>query len=313
LEKTAIRMGGTIMSDLSSKWLCETSWLAEHLGSPGLIVLDATMPVEEMTGHEQYLMNHLPGALYFDIDEISDTASSNPHMLPSPEKFALRMRKMGVGDGMRVVVYDQRGMFSAPRVWWMLRIMGHNDVAVLNGGLPKWRSEGRPLDTGDVPARSERHFTPRKDSSLVRDLDDMKAILADGKIQVVDARSAARFAGREPEPRPVPRLGAMPGARNVPFHQLLNRDATFKPADDLRAVFTKAGVDPAKPVVTTCGSASRPVFWRSASPLPAMSMCRYTMARGMNGATIPAHQWSTARMRPKPNRAALPPISSATD
>lgn len=242
------------MNDLSSKWLCETDWLAEHLGTPGIMLLDATMPVEEMTGHEQYLMNHIPGALYFDIDDIADTSSPNPHMLPSPEKFALRMRKMGLGSGMKVIVYDQRGMFSAPRVWWMLRTMGHDDVQVLNGGFPKWRTEGRPVETGDVPAHTERHFTARKDSSLVRDISDMKAIVMGGPFQIVDARSAARFAGREPEPRPVPRLGAMPKACNVPFHQLLKRDATFKTADEIREVFKKAGVDPAKPVVTTCGS-----------------------------------------------------------
>jgi thiosulfate/3-mercaptopyruvate sulfurtransferase len=242
------------MTDLSSKWLCETSWLAEHLGSPGLVVLDATMPIDEMTGHEQYLMNHIPGAIHFDIDEIADTSNPNPHMLPSPEKFALRMRKKGVGDGMRIIVYDQRGMFSAPRVWWMLRLMGHQDVAVLNGGMPKWRTEGRPLETGDVPPRQERHFTPRKDSSMVRDLDDMKAIIATKKMQVADARSAPRFAGNEPEPRPVPRLGAMPGACNVPFNHLLNRDATFKSPDEIRTLFEKAGIDVHKPVVATCGS-----------------------------------------------------------
>ncbi len=244
------------MTDFSSKWLVETDWLEERLSAPGLIIMDASWAVggDTKSPHELYLDAHIPGALYFDIDELSDTTTSLPHMLPPSEKFASRMRKMGVGDGMKVVVYDARGFYSAPRAWWMFRVMGHDDVAVLNGGLLKWRAEGRPLEKGQPGTRSDRHFTARKNSALVRDIDDMRTAVSSGHPQIVDARSKGRFEGRELELRPVPRLGHMPGAKNVPFGSLLNADGTMKRSDQLRQAFKEAGIDPEKPVITSCGS-----------------------------------------------------------
>jgi thiosulfate/3-mercaptopyruvate sulfurtransferase len=244
------------MTDFSSKWLVETDWLAERLKSPGLVVMDASLGSggDVKTPREHYLEEHIPGALFFDIEDLSDETSTLPHMLPSPEKFSSRMRKMGVGDGMKIVVYDRKGIYSAPRAWWMFRIMGHEDVAVLNGGLPKWRAEGLPLESGEPAPRSERHFTARFNAGLVRDLADMSSAVARRHVQIADARAAARFAGREAELRPVPRLGDMPGALNVPFTTLLNANATMKGPEDVRAEFEKAGIDPDKPVIATCGS-----------------------------------------------------------
>jgi len=244
------------MTEFSSKWLVETAWLQERLTAPGLAVMDASlkMPGDAKAPFDQYKEAHIPGALFFDIDELSDTSSPFPHMLPAPEKFASRMRMMGVGDGMKIVVYDSRGIFSSPRAWWMLRVMGHDDVAVLNGGLKKWLAEGRPVESGLPPRRSERHFTARKNSALVRDLSDMMAAVESKRPQVADARAKGRFEGKEPELRPVPRLGHMPGASNVPYATLINEDGTMRSATELRATFEGAGVKPEKPAITTCGS-----------------------------------------------------------
>jgi thiosulfate/3-mercaptopyruvate sulfurtransferase len=237
-------------------WLIETNELERELEAPDFIVVDATwfMPNEAKNAREAYLAEHIPGAIFFDIDEIADTNAALPHMLPSPEKFSSRMRTLGIGDGQRVVVYDRRGMFSAPRVWWMFRVMGVEDVSVLNGGLPKWKAEGRPLMTGEPAARTTRHFTPRHNLDLVRDVADMKALLKDNSATILDARSAERFAGQSPEPREGLRAGHMPGAHNVPYGQLLNADGMLKSRDALHALFEAAGVDPHKPVVTSCGS-----------------------------------------------------------
>ncbi len=244
------------MPDFSSKWLVETDWLHSRLSAPGLVIVDATwtMPGEPRKAGDLYREAHIPGALFFDIDEIADTSSPLPHMLPQPEKFALRMRKMGVGDGMKIAVYDNRGMFSAPRVWWTFRVMGHDDVVVLNGGLLKWREEGRPLEAGAPAQRPECHFTVRRNAELVRDLDDVKAAILSKGQQIVDARPQARFEGRDGEPRPVPRLGHMPGARNVPFGSLVNPNGTLKSDTELRAAFEGAGVNPGKPTIASCGS-----------------------------------------------------------
>ncbi len=244
------------MADLSSKWLVETEWLHERLSSPGLVIIDAswTMPGEPRTGGELYREAHIPGALFFDIDEIADTSSSLPHMLPAPEKFASRMHKMGVGDGMKIVVYDNRGLFSAPRAWWNFRVMGHDDVVVLNGGLVKWRAEGLPTEPGTPAPRQERHFTTRRNAELVRDIDDVKAAIDSQSQQILDARPKARFDGQQGEPRQAPRLGHMPGARNVPFGSLVNPDGTLKSAAELRAIFEAAGVNPGKPAIASCGS-----------------------------------------------------------
>ncbi len=244
------------MLNTAKQWIVETDWLAEHLNAPDLLVFDGSwhLPTTGRNAKSEYLAAHIPDALFFDIDDLSDEKSPLPHMLPSTVKFASRMKKMGVGDGMRVVVYDSEGLFSAARVWWTFRAMGHEDVAVLNGGLKKWKAEGRAIEDGMPRKRPECHFTPLMNASLVRDMDDIKHILAKKSAQIVDARPAGRFAGSEPEPRPGLRCGHLPGSRNVPSQALLNADGTLKPAAELQRIFADAGIDPALPVITTCGS-----------------------------------------------------------
>ena len=236
--------------------LAETEWLARHLQAPDVRVVDASwyMPTANRDARAEFEAAHIPGAVFFDIDEISDTSSDLPHMLPPQEKFSSHARKLGLGDGNRIVVYDGAGLFSAARVWWMFRVFGHDDVAVLNGGFPKWQREGRPVESG-APSPQPRHFTARVNHFLVRDLNQMQANLRSKDEQVVDARSADRFAGREPEPRPGVRPGHIPGSLNVPYPNVLDpATQTVLPADRLAATFAAAGVDIAKPVVTTCGS-----------------------------------------------------------
>lgn len=244
------------MADLVDKWVVETDWLAEHLQAPDLVILDGTwyLPNDPRDPYAEYLETRIPGALFFDIDRISDTSNPLPHMLPRPEQFSSQMRKMGIGDGMRVVVYDARGMFSAARVWWTFRAMGMDDVAVLNGGLAKWKVEGRPLEDGPPAQRGARHFTSRRNAELVRDRDEMLAILVDKSAQIVDARGADRFRGEAREPREGLRSGHIPGSLNLPYPALLNGDGTLKPVKELKSVFLKAGVDLSRPVATTCGS-----------------------------------------------------------
>lgn len=240
----------------AGQWLVETEWLASHLDAPDIVVFDASwqLPDSGRNARQEYLAGHIPGALFFDIDEISDTESPYPHMLPSPEKFSSRMRKMGVGDGMRIVVYDSAGLFSAARVWWMFRVMGVREVAVLNGGLPKWKAEHRPVEDLTPPLRTERHFTARRNAEQIRDRDDVAAATRSGSAQVVDARSADRFGGKVPEPRPGVRSGHIPGSLNVPYTSLLNKDGTVKASAELEKIFADAGVDASRPIITTCGS-----------------------------------------------------------
>jgi thiosulfate/3-mercaptopyruvate sulfurtransferase len=237
-------------------WLTETDELARELDAPDFVIIDASwhMPSEGRDAHAEYLAEHIPGALFFDIDEIADTKSDLPHMLPPPEKFSSRMRSMGIGDGSRIVVYDSLGLFSAARVWWTCRVMGVDDVSVLNGGLPKWKREGRPLENGPPRSRTARHFTARRNADLVRDASDIKAVLKDRSAELVDARAADRFAGKAPEPRPGLRSGHIPGAHNLPFGKLLNKDGTLKSPADIEKLFGEAGVDLSKPVVASCGS-----------------------------------------------------------
>ena len=235
--------------------LVSTAWLADHLGAPDVRVVDASwyFPHEEKDPLEQFKLAHIPGAVFFDIDEIADEKSDLPHMLPSPVKFASRVRKLGLGDGARIVVYDQLGLRSAARVWWSFRAMGHEDIVVLDGGLPKWIAEGRPVDDGPALPR-DRHFTARYSNDLVRDLSQVKRALASGKEQLVDARSAARFSGEAPEPRDGVRGGHMPGAFNVPSSAILAPDGTVKTTTQLTELFKEAGVDLNRPIITTCGS-----------------------------------------------------------
>jgi thiosulfate/3-mercaptopyruvate sulfurtransferase len=235
--------------------LVTTDWLAAHLSAPDVRILDASwyLPAENRDARAEYAAAHIPGARFFDIDEISDDQSELPHMAPPVEKFVARMRAMGIGDGHRVIVYDGAGLFSAARVWWLFRLFGKEDVAVLDGGFPKWRAEGRPVEDTPPPQR-DRHFTARRNASLVRDVTQVAATVKLGDAQIVDARPAARFRGEAPEPRAGLRAGHIPGSKNLPHREVLNPDGTLKAPDALRAAFAAAGVDPAKPVITTCGS-----------------------------------------------------------
>jgi thiosulfate/3-mercaptopyruvate sulfurtransferase len=232
-----------------------TDWLAKHLGAPDLRVLDGTwhMPQLKRDARAEYAEAHVPGAAFFDIDAIADHATTLPHMLPAPEAFAEAVGALGVGSGDRVVAYDTRGVVSAARVWWTFRAFGHDAVAVLDGGLKKWRAEGRPVERG-APAPPRRAFTARPQPALVRDLDAMRANLASRAAQVLDARSAGRFAGTEPEPRAGLRGGHIPGSLNLPYETLYRGDGTLKPPDELADTVRAAGVDLGRPVVTTCGS-----------------------------------------------------------
>jgi thiosulfate/3-mercaptopyruvate sulfurtransferase len=234
--------------------LVSTSWLKDRLASPDIRIVDASwhMPATGRNPRAEFDESHIPGAVFFDIDEIADTSSGLPHMLPRPEKFASRVKKLGVGDGTTVVAYDVHGIMAAARAWWMFRAMGHEQVVVLDGGFMKWRAEGLPV-TDDRVTHFERHFTARPNWSLVRNIDDVKGVLARGG-QVVDARSAGRFGGTEAEPRPGLRAGHMPGAINLPYTNLLRPDGTLKRKDDLEKLFGEAGVDVKKPVVASCGS-----------------------------------------------------------
>lgn len=244
------------MTYLKSSALIETDWLEAHLAAPDVRVVDASyyLPGQEGDARADYDGAHIPGAQFFDIDDISDTENPLPHMLPSPEKFASRVRKLGLGDGMRIVVYDSRGMMFASRAWWMFRVFGHEDVAILNGGLPKWRLENRPIEDRP-PIAGQRHFTARLNNFLVRDLDQIRVNLTSKSAQIVDARSAGRFAGTEPEIRPGMRPGHIPGSLNLPYTQLLDPDSgTLLPADKLAGAFDTAGIDLERPIVTTCGS-----------------------------------------------------------
>ncbi|MAZ04080.1 MAG: 3-mercaptopyruvate sulfurtransferase [Sneathiella sp.] len=244
------------MSYVNPTSLVSTDWLAEHMEAPDVRIVDASwhMPATGRDPRAEYEAEHIPGAVFFDIDEIADTDNPLPHMVPSPEKFSSRMRKLGLGDGNRIVIYDSLGIVSAARAWWLLRLFGHQDVAILDGGLPKWKAEGRPVE--DAPVKpAERHFTARINSFLLREKDQIARNIGMEREQVLDARSAGRFSGDEPEPREGLRGGHIPGSLNLPFTELLNDDnKTFRNADDLKATFDRTGLDFKKPVITSCGS-----------------------------------------------------------
>ena len=246
---------GELMALDDPKTLVSTNWLAQHLKDPDLRVLDASwyMPGSGRDPKAEYDAAHIPGARFFDIDEISDLRSDLPHMVPPVDKFMSRMRAMGVGDGHQVVVYDGAGLFSAARVWWLFKLMGQEDVAVLDGGFPKWQAEGREVE--DMPpVIRDRHMMVRRQNHLVKDVTQVSAASKLRDHEIIDARAAPRFRGEVPEPRPGLRSGHIPGARNVPFATLLAPDGTLKPPQALREVFLAAGVDLSKPAITSCGS-----------------------------------------------------------
>lgn len=230
-----------------------TAWLAAHLNDPGVAIIDASwyLPTANRKPYEEYLAGHIPGAVFFDIDGVADHGTSLPHMLLPADEFARQVGALGIGDGMTIVIYDEAGLFSAPRVWWEFLTMGAPDIRILEGGGPKWRAEGRPLASGEARPRPAT-FTPHFRRELLRSLDEMQAAVAAGG-QIADARPAGRFAGRDPEPRPGLKSGHMPGARSVPSTDLV-ADGRMKPVSELKALFDAAGVDLTQPIVTSCGS-----------------------------------------------------------
>lgn len=235
--------------------LVSTEWLGQHLDAPDIRIVDCSwfMPDDGRDARGEYEARHIPRAVFFDIDDVADSASPLPHMLPSTIKFSARVRKLGLGDGLRIIAYDNNAFSASARVWWMFRAMGHEDIAVLDGGLAKWLAERRPTD--DVgPRPTERHFTPRANSFLLRDLEQMRANLTSRREQVVDTRSAGRFSGSVAEPRPGLKSGHIPGSVNLPASDLLAADGTLKDAQALTALFAAAGVDLEKPITTSCGS-----------------------------------------------------------
>lgn len=235
--------------------LVSTAWLAERLGAADIRVVDGSwhMPATQRSGREEHLQRHIPGAVFFDIDAIADPDTSLPHMLPSPEAFAKAAGELGLPRDATIVVYDSLGLQSAARVWWELRVNGYDKVFVLDGGLKKWLAEGRPVEAGEV-SPTPVAVAPRFDGALVRNIEDVRALISDGAARLVDARSAGRFSGELPEPRAGLRSGHMPGAANMPFDRLVAPDGTLLPADEIRRAFEEATVDLAHPIVTTCGS-----------------------------------------------------------
>lgn len=236
--------------------LVTTDWLAGELGKPGLVVFDATkyLPNEDKDGKAEFLKAHIPGARYFDIDEVADQDTDLPHMVPTPGRFAKLMAAMGVGNTSRVVFYDQKGLASAARGWWLMGLYGHDQAAVLDGGLPKWVREGQPVQAGAAAVPAPATFLPEYRATRLRGVGDVMRNVASRAELVLDARAAGRFTGATPEPRAGMRSGHIPGSASLPYTDLLNADGTFRSVADVKARFAKAGVDGSRPVVTSCGS-----------------------------------------------------------
>jgi thiosulfate/3-mercaptopyruvate sulfurtransferase len=236
--------------------LVTTEWLAGELGTPGLVVFDATkyLPNEPKDGKTEYLRGHIPGARFFDIDLVADPDTDLPHMVPSPGRFARLMGELGVSNTSRVVFYDQKGLASAARGWWLMTLFGHDQAAVLDGGLPKWQRENRPMGDGQLGPPPAGHFIPDFRARRLRGIGDILRNVASRDELVLDARAAGRFTGAVPEPRPGMRSGHIPGSVNLPYTDLLNPEGTFRSRAELRERFEAAGVDGAQPVVTSCGS-----------------------------------------------------------
>lgn len=237
------------------KTLVSTRWLAARMGDADLSIIDASwyLPAMERSGRAEYAAAHIPGAIFFDIDEVSDTTSALPHMVPPVEKFVSRMRDFGIGNQQQIVVYDGAGLFSAARVWWLFRHMGQPNIAVLDGGLPKWIAEGRAVEKA-TPVTPRSHLAVNLQPDMVKNVTEVTDASTNGAFQIIDARAADRFRGEAPEPRAGMRSGHIPGSRNVFFKDLLTSDATMKPLEDLRQIFISAGVDLDQPLITSCGS-----------------------------------------------------------
>jgi thiosulfate/3-mercaptopyruvate sulfurtransferase len=237
-----------------SKWLVTTDWLNANLGAPGLVILDGSfyLPAAGRNAATEYLEGHIPGAVRWDIDEIADHSTGLPHMMPSLEDFAAAVGKLGISDADTVVVYDTHGIYASPRVWFTFRLFGAENVYILEGGLPKWQAEGRPLESGPV-TRPPATFTAHRRGDLVASADRIRETLAAHSAQVIDARSAPRFRGEEPEAKPGVRAGHMPGSYNVPYTMVV-KDGKLLPAEELRKAFAGGGVDLDKPTMTSCGS-----------------------------------------------------------
>lgn len=238
----------------ASRWLKPTQWLADNLSKPDVVALDASfyLPNQKRDAHVEYLKSHIPGAVFFDIEVICDHSTDLPHMLPGPEQFGEQAAALGISETDTIVVYDAVGLYSAPRVWWSFLIFGAKNAFILDGGLPAWKQEGRPLESGEVN-RLKRSFRATMDTSAVAMHTDVQMALNDGSAQVVDARSAGRFAGKEPEPRPRLRSGHMPGSLNVPFTEIVEHGKLVS-AERIRKIFEKGNVNLDKPIITSCGS-----------------------------------------------------------
>jgi thiosulfate/3-mercaptopyruvate sulfurtransferase len=236
--------------------LVSTEWLAAELGTPDLVVFDCStfLPNEPGNKHDAYRAAHIPGARLFDIDRIADDETDLPHMVPTPARFARMVGALGVSNATRVVFYDQHGLRGSPRGWWMMRLFGHDRVAVLDGGLPAWVKEGRAVETGEAPAPAPAVFVPDFRAAMLAGIGDVKRIVADGSALILDARAKGRFDGSAPEPRAGLPSGHMPGAANVPVSEMAGPDGKARDPATLRAIFAAAGATGGKPVVTSCGS-----------------------------------------------------------
>jgi len=238
----------------TSRWLVATEWLAERLRDPNIVAVDGSyfLLTQARDAHAEYRSGHIPGAVFFDIEAVSDHSTDLPHMLPGPTQFGEAVGGLGIGNDDTVVVYDSVGLFSAARVWWTFRLFGAKSVYILDGGLPKWKAEDRPLDTGDT-RRTPKQFAAAMNVAAVALLDDVRMAQTDDSVQIVDARSAERFAGKAPEPRPGLRSCHIPRSFNVPYDRVLD-NGRLAPPDRIATAFTSAGVDLDKPIITSCGS-----------------------------------------------------------
>jgi thiosulfate/3-mercaptopyruvate sulfurtransferase len=242
------------MTEPASRWLVSTEWLAARLGQDDVVVVDGSyyLPTQKRDAHAEYRAAHIPGAVFFDIEEIADHSTDLPHMLPGPAMFSQEVSKLGIGKDDTIVVYDGVGLFAAPRVWWTFRLFGATKVYILDGGLPQWKAENRPVEAGEVK-REPRRFDAEMATQKVATVSEVQLALASGIEQVVDARSSGRFRGVDPEPRPGLPSGHMPGALNLPYQNVLDGNR-LAAKEKIAAAVKDAGIDPDKPVITSCGS-----------------------------------------------------------